>query len=271
MVKNIVILLLAAIPLTLVAQRQKELTPKQQKKAERREKIEKLIKKEEDGALIFNKQNVFAIKLSTDGYGLFYERGKFKTNTVTNIIWAEISEHKHPKEQKFVTGNPGWGFTIGTPYVYGKINNFYNFKLGFGQQRLIGGKGSKNGVATSLIYGGGLSLALMKPYFLDVQDPLTLETKVIRYKDDENLFLDQTRIIGSAGFMKGIGYTKVIPGLQLRTALRFDYGRYNDLVSALEAGINAEFYTKEIVQMANNTNHKFFFNAYIALAFGSRK
>ena len=40
-----------------------------------------------------------------------------------------------------------------------------------GQQYLIGGKGNKNGVAVSAIYGGGLSLGYLKPYYLNVHDP----------------------------------------------------------------------------------------------------
>ena len=261
--------MLFVLPVMVSAQ-EKKISPRQQKKAERREKINQLIKQEEEGALVFNKQSAFSIKLNTDGYGIAYEKGKYKTITKTNLWWAELGEHKHAKEMKFAKGDPQFGFLIGNPYVYGKINNFYNFKLGFGQQRLIGGKGTKNGVATSLIYGGGLSIALMKPYLLDVQDA-TGVTKTIKYQDDSTLFLNQTQIIGAAGFTKGFNNMKYIPGVHVRTSLRFDYGRYNEMISAMEVGINAEYYTKEIEQMAQNPYKKFFFNAYLALTFGRRK
>ncbi len=254
----------------IVSAQEKKISPRQQKKAERREKINQLIKQEEEGALVFNKQSAFSIKLNTDGYGIAYEKGKYKTITKTNLWWVELGEHKHVKEMKFAKGDPQFGFLIGNPYVYGKINNFYNFKLGFGQQRLIGGKGTKNGVATSLIYGGGLSVALMKPYLLDVKDA-TGVTKTIKYQDDSTLFLNQTQIIGAAGFTKGFSNMKYIPGIHVRTSLRFDYGRYNEMISAMEVGINAEYYTKEIEQMAQNPYKKFFFNAYLALTFGRRK
>ncbi len=45
---------------------------RQQKKEERKEKINQLIKQEEEGALIYQKQNIFGVKLTTDGYGAFY-------------------------------------------------------------------------------------------------------------------------------------------------------------------------------------------------------
>jgi hypothetical protein len=268
-VKNIFLILFFVLP-AIVSAQEKKISPRQQKKAERREKINQLIKQEEEGALVFNKQSAFSIKLNTDGYGIAYEKGKYKTITKTNLWWVELGEHKHVKEMKFAKGDPQFGFLIGNPYVYGKINNFYNFKLGFGQQRLIGGKGTKNGVATSLIYGGGLSVALMKPYLLDVKDA-TGVTKTIKYQDDSTLFLNQTQIIGAAGFTKGFSNMKYIPGIHVRTSLRFDYGRYNEMISAMEVGINAEYYTKEIEQMAQNPYKKFFFNAYLALTFGRRK
>jgi hypothetical protein len=34
-------------------------------------------------------------------------------------------------------------------------------------QQVIGGKGNKNGVSVSAIYGGGLTLGLVKPYIID--------------------------------------------------------------------------------------------------------
>jgi hypothetical protein len=259
------------LPMMVFAQKEKTLSPRQQKKAERRAQIDKLINQEEEGALIYNKQSIFGIKMNTDGYGVFYEKGKYKTITTTNIWWIEANEHKHVKEQKFAKGDPNFGFLIGNPYIYGKVNNFYNFKVGFGQQKLIGGKGNKNGIATTLNYGGGIAMALMKPYFLDVNDPLSGATKTIQYKNDSTLFLDQTRIIGATGFTKGFGRLSYIPGFHARASLRFDYGRYNETASGIEVGINAEYYTKEIVQMAQNPTRTFFFNAFVALTFGRRK
>ncbi len=111
----------------------------------------------------------------------------------------------------------------------------------------------------------------MKPYFLEVQDPTTLKNKVIKYNEDTLLFLDPTRIMGAAGFGKGFDQIDYVPGAHARTALRFDYGRYTETLSAIEVGINASFYSKKIRQMAQNKENNFFFNAYVALTFGRRK
>jgi len=59
--------------------------------------------------------------------------------------------------------------------------------------------------------------------------------------------------------------------LHLRSAIRFDYGRFNELVSGIEVGVNAEFYTRAPRLMLLNKNERFFFNSYIAFLLGRRK
>lgn len=268
--KKIVVIAIMLAPILTMAQ-EKRVSEKQQKKAERRERVNQLIKQEEEGALIYQKQTSFGIKLNTDGYGIFYEHGKYKTITKTNLWWLEFGEHKHPKEEKVAKGIAGIGVVVGNPFVFGKINNLYNFNIGIGQQKLIGGKGNKNGIATTLSYGGGLSMALVKPYYLSVNDPITGAAKDIKYTDDSTTFLDPNKINGASSFGKGFGEMKYIPGVQGRLALRFDYGRYNEVVSAVEVGLNATFYSKKIQQMAYNNEKNFFLNAYVAIVFGKRK
>ena len=244
---------------------------KQLKKNERREKINQMIKQEEEGALIFQKQGAFGFKFNTDNWSMFYEHGKYKTITKTSLWWLEFGERKHPKEEKVPTLSASQGFLTISSYIYGKQNNFYYLKAGLGQQLLIGGKGNKNGVAVSAIYGGGLSAGLLKPYYIEVTNPGTNKRQEIKYADNPTLFLDPSVIIGKASIGKGFNEISFVPGAHARAALRFDYGRYNEVLSAMEVGINAEYYSKTMPILLLNPEKKFFFNAYIALVFGKRK
>ncbi len=243
-----------------------------QKKADRREKINQLIKQEEEGALIYQKQGAFGFKFNTDGWGMFYERGKYKTITTTNLWWLEFGERKHPKEEKVPTlSASSQGFLVISSYIYGKENNFYYLKAGLGQQKLIGGKGNKNGVAVTAIYGGGFSAGLLRPYYIEINDPATGQPKQIKYDNNDNIFLDPTIIIGKGDITKGFNEMKFVPGVHARTAIRFDYGRYNEVLSAIEIGLNAEYYSKPMPILLLNPEKKFFFNAYVSLVFGKRK
>ena len=107
---------------------------KNEKKEARRQKVNNLIKQSEEGVLVYNKQTIFGIQGRTNGYGIFYELGRMKTNRKTNIYRIDITEIKHLKEEK----SSQTGIFFGNPFIYGKINNFYQVMLGFGQQHILG-------------------------------------------------------------------------------------------------------------------------------------
>ncbi|HEX8334213.1 MAG TPA: hypothetical protein VF622_16450 [Segetibacter sp.] len=268
MKKIVLVTLCSLVGFVSIAQR--SISPKQQKKNERKERINELMKQEEEGALIFQNQSIFGLKLTTDGYAAFYELGKLKTPTKTNTYSLEIGERKHPKEEKLATGDSRTGFIIGNPYIFGKINNFYYAKLGIGQQRLIGGKGNKNGVAVAAVYSGGLTAGLLKPYYLQINHP-QIEDKDVKYDNNDTVFLNPSYITGSSGLGKGFNEMKFVPGGFAKVGLRFDYGKYNEMVSAVEVGLGIEAYSQKMPIMLLNKEKQLFFHAYAAILFGRRK
>jgi hypothetical protein len=265
-VKKILLLaLISFITVNLLAQDStfNSAPQKRDKKADKRERINRLMRMEEEGDLIFNKHNIFGIKLATDGYGIFFEKGKYKSPTKTTIFQFELNEKKSPKEKR-VTFD---GYNSLVAY---KLNNFYAFKVAVGQQILIGGKGNKNGVAVTALYTGGLSLALLKPYYINIDD----NSDNRRHETWPQLINDTTTNVSdvsASGFFYGWSHISVKPGLNAKTALRFDYGRFNESITAIEAGVTAEYYFGKIPQVYFVPYKQFFFNAYVAIEFGSRK
>lgn len=245
---------------------------KEIRRNERREKMNKLMRLEEEGVPSFLKQSAFGIKLNTDGWGLSYELGRANSVTRATIFQLEFNEKKHAKEQKANRQTDAGGFIFfGNPFIYGKRNIFYQLKLSAGQQILVGGKGNKNGVSVYGIGTGGLALGFLRPYYVEVQDQIN-KTRYIKYDSpDSSIFLNTADIIGGAGIVKGWNEMKLVPGLHAKTALRFDYNRFNTIISAVEGGINAEYYFKDIEQMVYNPSRKFFINAYVSFLFGKRK
>jgi hypothetical protein len=239
---------------------------KEDRKKQRREKINTMIRQDEEGVLAYHKQNIFGIQLRSMGYGLMYEIGRMKTVRRTMTYNIELSEIKNAKEDKV------GGFFIGNPYIYGKVNNFYQFKLGVGQQYLLGEKGNRNGVAVSAIYGGGLSLGLLRPYYIQVDDPAAGEIRTIKYStEDSLLFVQGGNIRSGGGLGKGWGEMKLRPGAYAKGGLRFDYGRFNEIVSAIEVGVCLDFYAKKVPIMLFQDDKQLFFQGYIVLQFGKRK
>jgi hypothetical protein len=268
------ITLLLVVNITMAQEKNTRRTERDAKKDARREKIDNLIRQQEEGALIFNKQTVFGLRLNTDGWGLVFEKGYLKSPKVTNLFALEFNEKKHPKEQKInnVLNNNGF-LQIGNPYVYGKRNSFYQLKLSYGQQRMIGGKTNKNGVAVHAIYGGGLSAGIERPYYVRVNDGGPEGSRNIKYTpaDSAAFLAPAPNIIMGTGLRFGWNEVKFVPGVHAKAALRFDYGRFNETVTAIEIGLNLEAYSRKVEIMLLNESKQVFFNGYIAIVFGKRK
>ncbi|MBL0359336.1 MAG: hypothetical protein IPP72_21845 [Chitinophagaceae bacterium] len=243
---------------------------KKERKEERRQRVNALIKQEEEGVIAYRKHNVYGFKLTNDGWGLTYEHGRAQSIKKALLFQVDFAERKDPKEKKQTNlSQPS------SPFIFGKINYFYPLKLGVQQQLLLGNKSNKNGVAVTGNFGGGLSLGLLRPYYLEVNDS-TGGRRVIKYDSpDSTIFTSPSQLggldVASAGFSKGWGDMKLSPGAYAKAALRFDYGRYNEVVSALEVGVTAEYYFSKVPQLIYTKQKQLFVNVYFAILFGRRR
>lgn len=270
--KQLLILLTFFVLSFSVSAQQTKNTTTKSRKERKRDKVNAQIKAEEEGVIAYNKHFAFGVKLTSDGYGISFEKGYAKSVRRATLFQLEISERKHQKEEKqsrAYTGGVG-GTTQSSPFIYGKINYFYPVKLGIQKQFLLGNKSNKNGVSITANVGGGLALGLLRPYELQVKK--NNEIVYIRYdSQDSLLFKSAGSIYGGPNLGKGWDHLKFAPGLYIKPGLRFDYGRYNDLLAAIEVGVAAEYYTKKIPQMFDNKQKQFFFSAYFTVLFGKRK
>ena len=237
---------------------------RKQRQQKKREHVNQMIKQQEEGVITYRKSFLFGAKLISDGYGIFFELGRASSVKKAMLYQLEISERKHIKEEKL---NGSYYNTV--PFIYGKENFFYPIKLGVQQQRLLGNKSNKNGVAITANYGGGIALGLLRPYYVQVQDGNQI-TYVKYNSPDSALFLGGN-IVGGPNMGKGWNELTTNPGLYAKAALRFDYGSYNEIISAIEVGVAADFYSKKIPQIVYNSEKQFFFSAYVAILFGKRK
>ncbi len=253
---------------------------------EKKQRINALVKQEEEGVISYHQQSAFGIKLASDGYGAFFEMGKAKSVKKSLLFQIELTERKHPKEEKQSNVN-----IPSAPFVFGKINYLYPLKLGVQQQFLLGNKTNRNGISVTGNIGGGISLALLRPYNLEVNDMDKGGRKFIRYESSDSslysssgrsthiadsvLFTNSSLLgfmqVSGGGFTKGWNQIKITPGIYTKASLRFDYGKYNEQLSALEVGLMAEMYSKAIPQLVYTKPSQYFISVYVAILFGKRK
>ena len=223
-------------------------------------------------------------RMNTDGWSIFADKGYVRSEETRlsdqfynlRVFQLEFGEHKDPAQAKMRGAENATGEQT-KPFIYGKVNNFYSLKLGYGFRRLFAGKPEPGNVSIHWIGTAGLALGLEKPYYIEAYAPLDNSggsppvRQSIKYtEDNRNYFLDPYYIIGGSGFTKGINEIKFVPGLHLKTGLHFDFAANKKTVLAIEAGASAEFYTRKIQLMAREDGKPYFFNLFASLQFGKR-
>lgn len=230
------------------------------------------IDKQEEKEIVYSKEWITGVKLHTNGYGLFMTFGKILNRSNKRLFTIELQEIKHPRQIRrriidFASSPQS--------YYFGKQNTFINLNGSYLFEKVLAEKGRKNGVLVSWRYGGGLSLGLLKPYYLKINpsDGLFGNPIDTKYDPDEigSRFLSESNIQGASSFFTGIGETKIIPGAVLQSSLIFDWANYNQWIKAVEVGVMSNIYYKRIPIMITEDNSFFYFNFYLKLLFGERK
>jgi hypothetical protein len=111
---------------------------------------------------------------------------------------------------------------------------------------------------------------LLRPYYIEFASPGGSE-KIKFSEDNRAKFLDPDKIIGGTGMSEGWSEMKTAPGFYAKTGLRFDWARFNHLISALEFGFSFDYYSTQVVQMVDLKGKSFFPTGYVSLVFGKRK
>ncbi len=221
-------------------------------------------------------------RLNSDGWSVFAERGDVRSTEGRNqdmfhdlrIFQLEFTEHKHAKEIKQSPADQSGGNA--RALIYGKINNFYALKLGYGLRKMIAGKPEPGTVSIHWANTVGLAVGMEKPYYVDgflrQDNGASPIPATFKYTDETAQdFTDLNYLTGSAGFMKGIGEIKVVPGLHFKSALHFDFAANRKTVMAVETGFNVEYYSRPIVLMAGQDSQNLFANLFASFQFGRRK
>jgi hypothetical protein len=224
-------------------------------------------------------------RLNSDGWSGLLERGKIvakskKTSDKfysVRVLQLEIGERKSPQEFKITNSAISIiSNETATPYIYGKINNFYTVKLGYGYRKLIAGKPEEGTVSIHWLNMGGLSVGLLKPYYVDAYTSFDStigpdQKKSIKYDGpDKASFLNQFFIVGASGFSKGLSEIKMVPGIFYKTGLHFDFANSRKMKLAAEAGLMAEMYSQSIKIMASDSGTPYFVSLYVGIQFGKR-
>jgi len=225
--------------------------------------------------ILYNKEFTINFKAHTNGYELGASWGKIVTYYKSRYYYASFGEIKHPKEyrQNFKYININTGQTSNS-FVFGKQNNLFLFRAGRGFKRYYTEKAKEKGVSIGVTYEAGITLGLLKPYYLEiarVQDRPQGRYVSTKYSEETaEEFLDITKIFGATGLAKGLDEIIPVPGLNGRIGVNFEWGSYDEFIKAAEVGLMLDLFPRSIPLMVNQVNRPFFLNLYISLQLGKR-
>lgn len=247
--------------------------------------------------IVYNKEFTIDTRLHTYGFAIAANWTKIKTYYKSTYFQLEVGELKHKKD--FRQNSDNQILNQGSPqsFILGKQNNLFVIRAGYGKKRYLSEKAKRKGVAIGINYEGGVTLGLLKPYYLDIKqsDQPDFPTRPEKYDPQNpcNFLNPLGGIYGSSGFFKGIGEVRPLPGVHFKAGVHFDWGAFDEFVKAIEVGVAADVFYKRApilihideetanimntscphlapVEVQPNPNRPFFINLYVTLHLGKR-
>ena len=176
----------------------------------------------------------------------------------STIYSAEFVNIRHPKELRIPTQYSG-------TFVLGKSNYLFSIRPQFGMEKMIFSKDPYEGVKVSVIGAVGPSLGILKPYMVEYQNQDQTSTKE-QYNQD----IDLSTIIGNAGWYRGFGQSKLLPGGHAKLSLAFEYSTFKNRISAVETGFLFEQLTSKVELNPFVSSESSFFVAFVIISFGKK-
>jgi len=178
-------------------------------------------------------------------------------NDFYETFGLELSNVKHPSEARYPGQSGSW-------FTFGKSHHLYAIRLQYGRERLLYRKANQQGVQISAMASAGPTVGLESPYYLSVGDG--------RFEQyDPISFPTPNGIIGPGRIFQGLGESNVVPGLNTKASVLFEFGTYRRNVAGIEAGGMVEAFTREIIIVPTQPNRAVYPSVFFTLFWGTRK
>ena len=229
--------------------------------------------------IVYDNELTFNVALATPRNFFFGIRsGKLVTYDKTRFWSLSFGDIRHSRERR---ENPDRvnvvSNRVSRAYVYGKQNQLYALRLGFGKKRLLSEKAREKGVAIGYTYAFGPSLGLVKPYYLEIEQDGTAPLDVRYTGDNDNVFLgNQINVFGASAWTVGLDEVGLRPGIHAKAAAHFGFGAYDETAKSLEAGIMADYFLGNTDIMVESplvpgvSNPPLYLSLFINLQIGKR-
>jgi len=217
----------------------------------------------------YNSEFTWGINKNTSGGligGFVFKKARKLSDRMLETYGLEIMNVKHPQEVRRIAGT-------GNPFIYGKSNYLYAFRLQYGRDFILFKKAPQQGVEIKLVTALGPSIGVVAPYYIQRgADPNggSFDTVNEQYnpKNPDDTF---DNIYGTGNLFEGIGQSKIQMGGNGKIGFNFEMGATKSQVTGFEAGFLVDAYLHKVILMPSTYNRAVFPTLYFTLFYGSRK
>lgn len=214
--------------------------------------------------------------LNSNGWSGLIAYQQQKENKAGSTLWqlrfSEIKGEKEIKQQRDNSLLQQAGKS--TPYIFGKSNNLYTLEIGLLLESLLLPAVLEGHISVGFRYGGGLSLALLKPYYLRLVYPGPPGTYIVQEEawqgSNEAYFLNTNAILGASRWRKGLDELQYVPGLFGTAALTIEPRKGKWFFQTVTLGVQGAVYVKELPVMVHQPARNFQGSLFAGLQLGKR-
>lgn len=225
---------------------------------------------------IYTKESAWTAFLHTAGFGFGYTRGHYNQRFRYSAWEVNFSTMWDPKNYK--TDPFGAYYGNARRYVMGQINSFAVLRGGYGSRWTLAEKPFWGGVNVSIDYSGGFSLGLAFPQYLyilyEIEDPNTgetnIKTELEKFDPNSQKHRSWDQIYGRGPLFHGVWHLRPYPGIYAKVGLNFEFGKIEEKIRSLQAGVLIDYYFIGIPLMAENPYPPAFLNFFVSFSFGKR-
>ena len=216
--------------------------------------------------IFYRNEKTMALLLSTNGFGFDFSYAKRLDGYKKILYQIDIVEIKHPKEVKFSYASSL--FQTSSGFVYGKLNKFFDLRIGTGLQKEIYRKIDRGGVSIRKNFTLGADIGFEKPQYYVMVDYISGITEVRTTRKFDVSNHSSNNIERNASFFMGFREIRVTPGAFAKYSFTFEFGKYDEVINAIEGGIVVDAFPRPIKLMAFNNHDFIFVSLYLSYRFG---
>ncbi len=226
----------------------------------------------------YNRSLCAGARLNSDGWSGSLTYGRRSGQGSMSLWQLRFSEVKHEKETRQQGSNAQFtGLGSGTPYIFGKRNNLYLLQLGYsrGLELLPAVLDGNTGIGFR--YGGGLTLAMLKPYYLQLiypdysVSPATAQVREEPYGDaNAERFLNPSMVLGRGRWSEGLDRMRYVPGLYGECAVVITPGGRKAFVQTISLGAQGMLCSARLPLLAEHEGAWYQLRLFAGLDLGKR-